>query len=130
DAQPGREAVRLRPFEHRREAGRHRRKAKRTPLDVRRGNREQQQRDEQQDGVGSNAHGITPASSATFENLLQDERLVVLFVPRTVEQGNGVRLAFMPQQLERILLPTELLPVPGLKLFPFTGSVAEPLAQL
>ena len=47
--------------------------------------------------VAVDPHGIIPASFAALDNLLQDERLVVLFVPRAVDQGNGARLAFLPQ---------------------------------
>ena len=58
DAQPGREAVRLRGrFGGQRGAGRQRRETDRAPLDVSRGNQQQQRRDEQQECLESNVHG-------------------------------------------------------------------------
>ena len=65
-----------------------------------------------------------------FEHFFQNHRLVVLFIPRGVHQGDGVFFAFLLQQFNGVLLLAEFLPVADLELLPFGRVVTEPLAQL
>jgi len=54
----------------------------------------------------------TPASAtAAAEDPFQNQRLIVLLIPRAVHQGDGVLFALLLQQLEGVLLLSAFLPV-------------------
>src|SRR5579872_4432204 len=81
--------------------------------------------------VVTDRHGHAPASApAAFEDCFQNQRLVVFLIPRAVHQSDSVILALLLQQLESVLLLSELLPVTDLELTPFGRVVIEPLTQL
>src|SRR5579872_5130669 len=76
------------------------------------------------------AHKPWSLSPAAFENLFQDQRLVVLFIARAIHKGDRMRFAFLLEQLEGVFFLAELLPVAALELPPPGGVVAKPFSQL
>ncbi len=65
-----------------------------------------------------------------FEDRFQNQRLVVLLIPRAVHEGDGVFFALLLKQSKGILLLAQFLPITDLELLSFGRIVTEPLAQL
>ncbi len=62
--------------------------------------------------------------------LFQNRHLVVLLIPRAVDQGRGVFFALLLKQRKRILLLARFLPITDMELLPFGRIATEPLARL
>src|SRR5579864_161245 len=67
---------------------------------------------------------------APLKEFLERQSAVVLLVPRGVHERDGTSPGLAHQEINRLLLGSQLLPVPPLKLLPPRRIVSEPLAQL
>jgi len=66
--------------------------------------------------------------SVSFEELLQNDRLIMLLVASPVDESDGSFPGFLLEQCEHIRVMPNLGFVPCPKLFPFSGIMSKPFS--